>query len=154
MVLRKVFIMRAIHLNHVTPKDDVLRGDIQWKKPRSYAVFADEHEEDLLYLETDKVGHTIFATKSGIYRFHNETDTIDGSMFRRLVSYFEKLGPTESNRTDEIKYVVVDERVPYEYKIDGLDGCVCGEILVPPNATDQYIRKLIMDDLKILYRKA
>lgn len=124
------------------------------KKPRSYAVFADEHEEDLLYLETDKVGHTVFATKSGIYRFHNETDTIDGSVFRRLVSYFEKLGPTESNRTDEIKYVVVDERVPYEYKIDGLDGCVCGEILVPPNATDQYIRKLIMDDLKILYRKA
>lgn len=118
------------------------------------AVFADEHEEDLLYLETDKVGHTIFATKSGIYRFHNETDTIDGSVFRRLVSYFEKLGPTESNRIDEIKYVVVDERVPYEYKIDGLDGCVCGEILVPPNATDQYIRKLIMDDLKILYRKA
>lgn len=57
-------------------------------------------------------------------------------------------------RIDEIKYVVVDERVPYEYKIDGLDGCVCGEILVPPNATDQYIRKLIMDDLKILYRKA
>lgn len=102
------------------------------EKPRSYAVFADEHEEDLLYLETDKVGHTIFATKSGIYRFHNETDTIDGSMFRRLVSYFEKLGPTESNRTDEIKYVVIDERVPYEYKIDGLDGCVCGEILVPP----------------------
>lgn len=65
------------------------------KKPRSYAVFADEHEEDLLYLETDKVGHTIFATKSGIYRFHNETDTIDGSVFRRLVSYFEKLGPTD-----------------------------------------------------------
>lgn len=79
---------------------------------------------------------------------------LEGSVFRRLVSYFEKLGPTESNRTDEIKYVVVDERVPYEYKIDGLDGCVCGEILVPPNATDQYIRKLIMDDLKILYRKA
>lgn len=131
MVLRKVFVMRAIHLNHVTPKDDVLRGDIWMKQPRSYAIFADEHEEDLLYLETDKVGHTIFATKSGIYRFHNETDTIDGSMFRRLVSYFEKLGPTESNRTDEIKYVVVDERVPYEYKIDGLDGCVCGEILVP-----------------------
>lgn len=64
MVLRKVFIMRAIHLNHVTPKDDVLRGDIWMKQPRSYAVFADEHEEDLLYLETDKVGHTIFATKS------------------------------------------------------------------------------------------
>ena len=28
MVLRKVFIMRAIHLNYVTLKDDVLIGDI------------------------------------------------------------------------------------------------------------------------------
>ena len=57
------------------------------KCPRSYAVFADEHEEDLLYLETDKAGHTIFAARSGIYRFHREVDAIDGSKFKRLASY-------------------------------------------------------------------
>lgn len=124
------------------------------KKPRSYAVFEDGHEEDLLYLETSKSGHDIFATKSGIYRFHPTTDVIDGSKFRRLVPYFERLeADGTSHQINEIERVVIDERIPFEYRIDGLEGYTCGEILAPPNATDQDIRKLIMDDLKIQYRK-
>ena len=123
------------------------------KKPRSYAVFEDGHEEDLLYFETSKSGHHIFATKSGIYRYYPEEYSVHNTSFVTRLSCFGRLGPALTNRTDEIKYVAIDERIPYEYRIEGLEGYTCGEILVPPDATDQEIRKLIMNDLKIQYRK-
>lgn len=123
------------------------------KKPRSYAVFKDGHEEDLLYLEKGESGVYIFATKSGIYRYWPDEDMIDGTCFKHFCSHFDRVGPKSSDPTDEIKYVAVDERVPYEYKIDGGGVYIRGKILVPPKYSDEKIRKLIMEDLDIQYRK-
>lgn len=123
------------------------------KRPRNYAVYEDGHEEDLLYFEANKSGGSIFATESGIYRIWPDENRVTGVKFGKYPSHFDRLGPVSSDRTDEIKYVTIDERIPYEYRICGDGACVCGSVLVPPDATDQDIRKLIMEDLDIQYRK-
>lgn len=123
------------------------------KKPRSYAVFEDGHEEDLLYYETSKSGNHIFATKSGVYRYWPEEHDLGDMCFTIRSPYFDRLGPTLTDRTSEIKYVVIDERIPYKYEVCGSGAFICGSVLVPPKATDQEIHKLIVEDLEIRYEK-
>lgn len=120
------------------------------KKARNYAVFKDGHEEDLLYLERDSSGNAIFATKSGIYTFENH---IDGASFISYYPCFYRLGPTSFNPANEIDSVMFDDRSLYEYKIEGNGVYICGKILAPVNSDDKTIRKLIMEDLNIKYRK-
>ena len=128
-------------------------GVIFMKKPRSYAVFKDEHEEDLLYLEKGESGVYIFATKSGIYRYWPEKDCLSETCFKHYCSNFDRIGPKSFYPTDEIKYVAVDERVLYEYQIESDGVYIRGKILVPPDYNDEKIRKLIMEDLNVKYRK-
>lgn len=123
------------------------------EQPRSYAVFEDGHEEDLLYLEINKSGGSIFATKSGIYRFCPIKDIIDGTKFKRLTSYFERLGADSTDRTDEIKYVTVDERILYKYELNASGRHISGSVLAPPNATDSDVCKLIVEKMGIVFHK-
>ena len=123
------------------------------EKPRSYAVFEDEHEEDLLYFETNKSGHHIFATKSGIYRYWPEEYRVNDTSFITRPSYFDRLGPALTDRTDEIKCVVIDKRVTYVYVLGGPDFNVHGEVVASEDADEEEIRQAIMKSLIVRYEK-
>lgn len=123
------------------------------KKPRSYAIFTDGHEEDILYREFGADGTCLFVTKSGTYKFYSERRQLNLSGIVVMSPCFERIGPTEARIIDYIKSVCIDERKVYQYRIQNSCTVIHGNILVPPKATDAEIRKLIMEDLKVKYEE-
>lgn len=123
------------------------------KKPRSYAVFFDGHEEDILYREFGTDGTYLFATKSGVYKFYPERKQWGSFGIDVLPSHFDRIAPTEVHRIDYIQSICIDERKVYQYRIKNSCTVIHGNILVPPKATDAEIRKLILEDLKVEYEE-
>lgn len=124
------------------------------KKPRSYAVFIDGHDEDILYREIEHNGTYLFATKSGIYKFCSERICWDRNGFSVCAPpHFERVTSNESFPIVYIKSVHIDERKVYQYRIENLHTVIQGNILVPPKATDADIRKLIIENLKVEYEE-
>lgn len=123
------------------------------KKPRSILTFEDGHDEDLLYFERIKSGESIFATESGIYRFCPDRDIISETCIKRIPSHFERVRYDSFEYTNNIKRVVIDERISYTYIFDKTGRRICGSVLAPINATDKDVCKLIVEDLEIKYQK-
>lgn len=126
-------------------------------KPYSYATFKDGHTEEIFYYR--RGGDAVmFGTKSGIYVYHPYVSPAGVFGLRKEAEFYrigyEILGRKpamfgESN----IKSITIDERVPYEYEIESDGVYICGGVLDKPDADEDEIRKLIMDDLDIRYEK-
>lgn len=127
---------------------------------KSFATFKDGHTEEILYFEkvTDK--QVMFATKSGVYV--TKEGTVPASVFglRPIMSFF-KLRPSMdatfnrqlpcliSKEVHDIQSITLDERIPYGFEIYSDGVYITGKVLAAPDASDEEIRKLIMDDLDI-----
>lgn len=134
-------------------------------KPRSFAAFTDGHEEDIFYFEIKGPNTVLFATESGIYLYQkrNMPDGLNGlhqsNYFFKILTDIENNVPISISHTfhatNNIKSIVIDERIPYEYKLSSLDddGHCCGTIYALPDATEDDIHKAILKDLLIEYRK-
>lgn len=122
-------------------------------KPRSYATFKDGHEEDILYIEDrDDLG-VLFATKSGIYRFCPDRDEIRGTSWVREPNHFERVHLDANKPADDISFITIDRKVSYDYMISKDGVYIFGEILASPDACDEDIKDLIMDELSIEIQK-
>lgn len=122
-------------------------------KPRSFVTFKDGHEEEIFYIEDNKNLGVLFATSSGIYCFKPATTVIRDSKIVRNPDQFQKIHLDANTYAEEIDSITVDSRDVYEFEIYGYGSFICGEILMPPDATTQDVRKAITDTLDIRYEK-
>lgn len=117
------------------------------KTPRSYVIFGNGIEEDILYFERAPHGDAIFATKSGIYRYREyDINTEDPKFVVYRISFDNRCNPVLITR------IVFDDRVKYEYKYDPRESEF--EVFASKDATREEILKLIASDLKIDYKKS
>lgn len=127
---------------------------------RNFATFTDGHEEEIFYYKKYGEAGLLFATQSGIYRFNYNTVPFGvmglrrSSDFLKLVvdSDFGLVSPT-FDPAPELKSIVIDERVPYVYVLDGQDYNVHGEVLASEDADEEEIRKAILDSVTVHYEK-
>lgn len=120
---------------------------------REYVTFKDGHEEDIVYLEDGNDLGVLFATKSGVYCFTPEKSNLRGTYVITTPNQFQRVHLDANIRAEDIESVTIDRRISYEYEVDGGGVYIRGKILVPPDYNDEKIRKLIMEDLHIKYRK-
>ena len=108
---------------------------------KSFATFTDGHTEEILYFEKYDHATTLFVTKSGVYicRPNGITGVTE---FYRIHS--SGIGPAlVASEEDTIRSIRVDERV----KVHFILGDEEGDVLVPPNATDDQIKLAILDTI-------
>lgn len=124
------------------------------KKLRSYVIFKDGHEEDLLCYDKTADGKAIFVTKSGkVYRYYPPANRQYAECIKWRDAYFERLDPDFDKETQEIERVVLDERVWYDFTLWWKDQLFCDSILASPNASEDELRRLILKDVVIKCKK-
>lgn len=127
-------------------------------KPKSFVTFKDGHTEDIVYYQKRGYNKVLFATASGIYKHIENAIPFGISGLTRQCEFLKlHLGANDTDICHEavcnIQSITLDERVPYEYRIHGDLGYVTGTILADPDASEDKIKKLIVEDLEIEYRK-
>lgn len=127
---------------------------------KSFATFKDGHTEEILYFEkvTDK--QVMFTTKSGVYVSKEGTAPTCVWGLTATMTFF-KLRPSMdatfnrqlpclvAKEVHDIESITLDERVQYEYAIDGDGVYITGEVTAAPDASDEEIKKLILEKLDI-----
>lgn len=108
--------------------------------PRSYVIFADGTEEDILYFERNAFGDMLFSTKEGIYKY---SDKLNG---RKVV---QKTSVNGTYSTVNIDHIVLDDRVLYRYTYNYTLADF--KILADKNATEEEILVLIAKNLGVTY---
>ena len=127
-------------------------------KPKSFVTFKDGHTEDIVYYQKRGYHQVLFATESGVYKYIENTTPFGACGYIRQNDFYKlHLGANGTDVCHEaecgIQSITLDERVPYEYRIHGDIGDVTGTILADPDASEYKIKKLIMEDLEIEWRK-
>lgn len=136
------------------------------KKPRSFVTFQDGHEEEIIYYETYGATGVLFVTKSGVYlersyRIFKEAyyTPVNRTEFLRLSPIPNGIVETHCKpefnyfTMPDIKSVTIDERIPYKFYVKGNGAYIFGDVLVPPDASEETIRKLIADQLNIEFER-
>lgn len=114
--------------------------------PRSYVIFGNGIEEDILYFERSPHGDAIFTTKSGMYWYREyNINTEDPKFVVHRISFDNRCNPVLITR------IVFDDRVKYEYDYDPRGSEF--EVLAPKNASEEDILKLIAKDLKLTWKR-
>lgn len=127
-------------------------------KPRSYATFKDGHEEDIFYFKKYGENGIFFATESGVYRYNEAVVPIGVCGLSKSCKFF-KLAPSLRgdvlcfNVASDIDTITIDDRIPYKFKIGANGTYIFGEVLASPDACDEDIKDLIVDELSIEIRK-
>lgn len=127
-------------------------------KTKSFVTFKDGHTEDIIYYQKRGCNKVLFATESGVYKYIDNAIPFGIVGLSRQYEFWKlHLGANDTDFCHEaacdIQSITLDERVPYEYRIHGDLGYVTGSIIAPPNANEEEIKKLIMEDLEIEWRK-
>lgn len=129
------------------------------KKPRSILTFKDGHTEEIFYYqEFDQLRGVLFATESGIYKYHESIIPNGVIGLRRSCDFFKVSAINNDgilcfDEAPDIESSRIDKRIPYEYRLSNDDGECCGTIYALPDATESDIREAILKDLLIEYRK-
>ena len=114
--------------------------------PRSYVIFGNGIEEDILCFERAPHGDAIFATKSGIYRYREyDINTEDPKFVVYRISFDNRCNPVLITR------IAFDDRVKYEYEYDPRGSEF--EIIASKDASEEDILKLIAKDLKLTWKQ-
>lgn len=134
---------------------------------KSFATFKDGHTEDILYFERKNECAVLFTTKSGMYLYKKGVipECVAGmrvstDFFRlnmRFSKFLDRRGGDITQLTCEENYdiqsITLDERVPYEFSIYADGVYITGEVMAAQDASEEEVRKLVLDDLDISIEK-
>lgn len=110
--------------------------------PRSYVVFPNGVELDIIYFERDVFGNILFSTKDGIYKY---SDKLEDGMF------IQKISVDGTFSMIAIDHIILDDRVKYEYDYDPRGSEF--EVLASKTASEDDILRLIAKDLKLTWKR-